>query len=43
MKIMVVGASGLIGTRLSEKLRRSGHDVTAASLSLGVDTKSSLT
>ncbi|NKK96767.1 NAD(P)H-binding protein [Rhizobium leguminosarum bv. viciae] len=38
MKIMVVGASGLIGTRLSEKLRRSGHDVTAASLSLGVDT-----
>ncbi|NZD64036.1 LysR family transcriptional regulator [Rhizobium sp. WYCCWR 11290] len=38
MKITVVGASGLIGTRLSEKLRRSGHDVAAASLSLGVDT-----
>ena len=38
MKVTVVGASGLIGTRLSEKLRRSGHDVTAASLSLGVDT-----
>ncbi|RUM06075.1 SDR family oxidoreductase [Rhizobium chutanense] len=38
MKITVVGASGLIGTRLSECLRRSGHQVTAASLSLGVDT-----
>ncbi|MGO4138829.1 SDR family oxidoreductase [Rhizobium brockwellii] len=38
MKVTVVGASGLIGTRLSEKLRRSGHDVAAASLSLGVDT-----
>ncbi|NEJ69730.1 NAD(P)H-binding protein [Rhizobium phaseoli] len=38
MKITVVGASGLIGTRLSDSLRRSGHEVTAASLSLGVDT-----
>ncbi|MBB4234678.1 SDR family oxidoreductase [Rhizobium esperanzae] len=38
MKITVVGASGLIGTLLSEGLRRSGHEVTAASLSLGVDT-----
>ncbi|PDT13133.1 LysR family transcriptional regulator [Rhizobium sp. J15] len=38
MKITVVGASGLIGTELAAKLRRSGHDVTAASLSLGVDT-----
>lgn len=38
MKFTVVGASGLIGTRLSEKLRWSGHDVAAASLSLGVDT-----
>lgn len=38
MKITVVGASGLIGTRLSESLRRSGHEVMAASLSLGVDT-----
>ncbi|MGO7592037.1 SDR family oxidoreductase [Rhizobium leguminosarum] len=40
MKITVVGASGLIGTRLSENLRRSGHEVMAASLSLGVDTVS---
>lgn len=38
MKITVVGASGLIGTRLSERLRRSGHEVTDASLSFGVDT-----
>ncbi|EJC83648.1 putative nucleoside-diphosphate sugar epimerase [Rhizobium leguminosarum bv. trifolii WSM2297] len=38
MKITVVGASGLIGTQLSERLRRSGHEVTAASLSVGVDT-----
>lgn len=38
MKITVVGASGLIGTRLSERLRRSGLEVTDASLSFGVDT-----
>ncbi|MBB4192463.1 uncharacterized protein YbjT (DUF2867 family) [Rhizobium aethiopicum] len=38
MKIMVAGANGLIGTQLAADLRRSGHDVTAASLSLGVDT-----
>ncbi|SCB61186.1 Uncharacterized conserved protein YbjT, contains NAD(P)-binding and DUF2867 domains [Rhizobium aethiopicum] len=38
MKIMVAGASGLIGTQLTADLRRLGHDVTAASLSLGVDT-----
>lgn len=38
MKIMVAGASGLIGTQLTAELRRSGHDVMAASLSLGVDT-----
>ncbi|MBY4609241.1 NAD(P)H-binding protein [Rhizobium sp. 9T] len=38
MKIMVAGASGVAGTQLTAKLRRAGHDVTAASLSLGVDT-----
>ena len=38
MKIMVAGASGIVGTQLTAKLRRAGHDVTAASLSLGVDT-----
>ncbi|MBX5145975.1 SDR family oxidoreductase [Rhizobium lentis] len=38
MKIMVAGASGLIGTQLRADLRSSGHDVTAASPSLGVDT-----
>ncbi|ANK95187.1 MULTISPECIES: SDR family oxidoreductase [Rhizobium] len=38
MKIVVAGASGLIGTQLAADLRRSGHDVAAASLSLGIDT-----
>ncbi|AJC82771.1 NAD(P)-binding domain-containing protein (plasmid) [Rhizobium etli bv. phaseoli str. IE4803] len=38
MKILVAGASGVVGTQLTAKLRRAGHDVTAASLSLGVDT-----
>jgi len=38
MKITVAGATGVIGTRLSENLRQSGHQVAAASLSLGVDT-----
>lgn len=38
MKIMVAGASGLIGTQLTGRLRQSGHAVTAASPSFGVDT-----
>ncbi|ARO27727.1 NAD(P)-binding domain-containing protein (plasmid) [Rhizobium sp. TAL182] len=38
MKIVVAGASGLIGTQLAADLRRSGYDVAAASLSHGVDT-----
>jgi uncharacterized protein YbjT (DUF2867 family) len=37
MKITVIGASGLIGTRVVELLRNEGHDVTAASRSTGVD------
>jgi uncharacterized protein YbjT (DUF2867 family) len=38
MKIVVVGGSGLIGTKLVSKLREGGHDAVAASPSSGVDT-----
>lgn len=31
MKIVVLGGSGLIGTKLAGKVRKSGHDVLAAS------------
>ncbi|RDH77724.1 NAD-dependent epimerase/dehydratase family protein [Mycolicibacterium moriokaense] len=37
MKIAVIGASGLIGTKLVEKLTADGHEVVAASRSTGVD------
>jgi uncharacterized protein YbjT (DUF2867 family) len=37
MKITVVGASGLIGTKLVEVLKAEGHDVVASSRSSGVD------
>jgi uncharacterized protein YbjT (DUF2867 family) len=37
MKITVVGASGLIGTKVVELLKSEGHDVVAASRSSGVD------
>ena len=37
MKITVVGASGLIGTKVVELLRSEGHDVVASSRSTGVD------
>jgi uncharacterized protein YbjT (DUF2867 family) len=37
MKITVVGASGLIGTKVVEHLRHDGHDVVASSRSSGVD------
>lgn len=38
MKIVVIGGSGLIGSKLAAKLRRAGHEVVAASPSTGVDT-----
>jgi len=38
MKIVVVGGSGLIGTKLVNNLRRRGHEVVAASPSSGVNT-----
>jgi uncharacterized protein YbjT (DUF2867 family) len=38
MRIVVVGGTGLIGSRLVELLREAGHDTVAASPSTGVDT-----
>jgi uncharacterized protein YbjT (DUF2867 family) len=37
MKIVVIGGSGLIGSRLVNRLRQSGHEVVAASPSSGVN------
>ncbi|WP_395344991.1 SDR family oxidoreductase [Variovorax sp. UC122_21] len=37
MKIVVIGGSGLIGSRLSNILRLRGHEVVAASQASGVD------
>lgn len=38
MKIVVIGGSGLIGSRVVTKLRQRGHEVIAASPSTGVNT-----
>jgi uncharacterized protein YbjT (DUF2867 family) len=38
MKIVIIGGSGLIGTKLAKNLRKQGHEVVAASPSLGVNT-----
>jgi uncharacterized protein YbjT (DUF2867 family) len=38
MKIVVIGGSGLIGTKLVNRLRPQGHDVIAASPASGVNT-----
>jgi uncharacterized protein YbjT (DUF2867 family) len=38
MKIVVIGGSGLIGTKLAGILRQKGHEVMAASPSSGVNT-----
>jgi uncharacterized protein YbjT (DUF2867 family) len=38
MKIVVIGGTGLIGSKTVERLRRKGHDVVAASPSSGVNT-----
>ena len=38
MKIVVIGGSGLIGSKLVEKLREHGHDPLPASPNTGVDT-----
>lgn len=38
MKIVVIGGTGLIGSKLVDKLTRQGHDAVAASPSTGVNT-----
>lgn len=38
MKIVVIGGSGLIGSRVVTQLRQRGHEVVAASPSTGVNT-----
>jgi uncharacterized protein YbjT (DUF2867 family) len=38
MKIVVIGGTGLIGSKLVEKLRRAGHEPLSASPESGVDT-----
>jgi uncharacterized protein YbjT (DUF2867 family) len=38
MRIVVIGGSGLIGSKLVQKLREAGHDPLAASPDSGVDT-----
>jgi uncharacterized protein YbjT (DUF2867 family) len=38
MKIVVIGGSGLIGSKLVPKLRQNGHEAIAASPNSGVDT-----
>lgn len=38
MKIVVIGGTGLIGSKTVERLRKKGHDVLAASPNSGVDT-----
>jgi uncharacterized protein YbjT (DUF2867 family) len=38
MKIVVIGGTGLIGTKLVKRLREKGHDVLAASPNTGVNT-----
>jgi len=38
MKIVVIGGTGLIGTKLVAKLREAGHDALAASPNSGVNT-----
>jgi len=38
LKIVVIGGSGLIGSKLSARLRQLGHEVNAASPSSGVNT-----
>jgi uncharacterized protein YbjT (DUF2867 family) len=38
MKIVVIGGTGLIGTKLVNRLRQNGHEVVAASPNTGVNT-----
>lgn len=40
MKIVILGSSGLIGSKLVKQLRQGGHEVVEASLAVGVNTLS---
>jgi uncharacterized protein YbjT (DUF2867 family) len=42
MKVVVIGGSGLIGSKLVNKLREHGHEATAASPKSGVNTLTNL-
>src|SRR5262245_30008790 len=38
MKVVVIGGTGLIGTKVVKRLRQKGHEVVAASPGSGVNT-----
>jgi len=38
MKIVVVGGTGLVGSKVVEKLKQKGHEVVAAAPNTGVNT-----
>lgn len=38
MKIVIIGGTGLIGSKTAERLRKNGHEVIAAASSTGVNT-----
>lgn len=38
MKIVIIGGTGLVGSKAAERLRKQGHEVIAAAPSTGVDT-----
>jgi uncharacterized protein YbjT (DUF2867 family) len=38
MKIVIIGGTGLIGSKVAEKLKQKGHDVVAAAPNTGVNT-----
>jgi uncharacterized protein YbjT (DUF2867 family) len=38
MKIVIIGGTGLISTKLAGRLREKGHDVLQASPSTGINT-----
>ena len=38
MKIVIIGGTGLIGSKTVERLRKKGHEVLAASPNSGVNT-----